>query len=257
MNTRFLFENVLENAVLSATDTAAGYDVNNLLDRRSFTKWRANSYGTKYITGVFTAANSHADTVAIFGHNFFSIGASVTIEFYDDTDASWTEIAAFTITKDGAIAAGFTLETHADRWRVKIVTTPGNIAECALILIGQSAVFPFPPNAPHTDFVQKGLNESAVSKTGNLIGVVNRGDETTFQLSFAHLLRTWTNTWLLNWWWPDYGKLGKPFIYVPDLDYDDEEVYLVKCADEYQFQLPKSLRDYYDNVSFDLIGMRL
>lgn len=258
MDTRFLFENVLENVTLTATDTATGYNVNNILDRRNYTKWRANTYGTKYITTAdYGSLNSIANTVAIFGHNFYSVGATVTLEKYVSLVGDWQEVYFFPITKDGAIAGKFTTISDANQWRLKIVTTSGNIPEFSCMLLGQAAVFPFPPDSPHSDFVQTGLNESAVSKTGNLLGVVNRGYETTFSLKFSFLSRTWVDAWLLNWWYPYYGRVGKPFIYIPDLDFDDEEVYLVKCADNYQFQLPKSLLSYYDSVQFDLQGIRL
>jgi hypothetical protein len=50
LNPVILYDNRFEDGALSATDTAAGFDVNNIKDLRPHSFWKAASYGTKYIT---------------------------------------------------------------------------------------------------------------------------------------------------------------------------------------------------------------
>jgi hypothetical protein len=49
-NPIILYDNRFEDGALSATNTATGYDVNNIKDLRTYTYWKANAAGTLYIT---------------------------------------------------------------------------------------------------------------------------------------------------------------------------------------------------------------
>ena len=254
MKTIFMTTNHFEFGTLTATNTAATYNVNNILDRRPFTKWRAASFGTRYVE-IDHGANTYSVTgIAIFGHNFHTANAAVTIEAYNVAD-DWVQIHAFTITKDGAIAGNWAVKTGDTKWRIKMVTA--SVApEFAIAILSENTVFPISPDSPHADFNEVPLKESGNSKTGNLLGVVNRGSTFAFNLKFSLLLRSWADTWILGWWWPSFGKTGLPFAYVPDYDYDDEEVYLVRSADDYTYQTPKSIATYYDAIEFSLVGLR-
>lgn len=240
---------------LTATDTAAGYNVNNILDGRPFTKWRANSSGTKYIEIDHGASTYGTTGIAIFGHNFFTADADVTVEYYDDS-LTWIEAHAFTITKNGSIAGHWDVISVGTKWRIKIVTA-SVAAEFAVAILSENTVFPVPPDSPHTDFEEFSLRESGNSKTGNLLGVISRGSEFKFNLTFSTILRSFVDAYILGWWWRDFGKPGLPFAYVPDYDYDDEEVYLVRASDDYSYKTPKSIGTYYDSISFDLTGVRI
>jgi hypothetical protein len=241
---------------LTATNTAAGYNVNNILDGRPFTKWRADSSGTRYVNIDHGGPNYITSGIAIINHNFFSCGATVTVEYYHDPPGEWVQAHAFTITKDGSIAGNWTAITDGDQWRIKIVTTGANIPEFAVAILSENTVFPVPPDSPHTDFTEASIKESGNSKTGNLLGVVNRGYSNTFSLKFSLLTRVWVDAWIRDWWWPSFGKTGLPFAYIPDYTDDDEEVYLVRSTDDYVFQTPKSIGTYYDSIQFDLVGLR-
>jgi hypothetical protein len=50
LNPIILYDNRFEDGALSATNTATGYDVNNIKDLRTHTYWKANAAGTLYIT---------------------------------------------------------------------------------------------------------------------------------------------------------------------------------------------------------------
>ena len=187
MKTIFMTTNHFEFGTLTATNTAAGYDVNNILDRRPFTKWRAASAGTRYINIDHGGTNYITSGIAIFGHNFHTADATVTIEYYHDPPGEWVEVHEFTITKDGAICGNWTAVADGDQWRIKIVTATV-AAEFAVAILSENTVFPVPPDSPHADFSEMGIKESGNSKTGNLLGVVSRGSTFTFNLKFSLFL---------------------------------------------------------------------
>lgn len=60
MNPVILYKNTFESGKLIATDTASGFDVDNIADLNPDTFWKAASYGTKYITSVPRAGDSLA-----------------------------------------------------------------------------------------------------------------------------------------------------------------------------------------------------
>lgn len=257
MKTLFLGENRFENGTLTATGTSSGYSVNNILDRRAYTKWKAAAHTTNYININHGGPTYAITTCAIFNHNFYSNSAVVTLECYDAYLLDWVNYGAFTITKDGSTSMHFASTTFGLQWRIKIVTSSGALPEFACALLGSAIEFPIGPDSPHTDFEEMPLKESGNSKTGNLLGSVYRGSEFYFSLTFSLLTRTFADANLLNNWWPNYGKTGLPFIYIPDYNYDDEEVYLVRTTDEYRYKTPKSMLAYYDSVQIDLVGARV
>lgn len=257
MNTQFLTTNHFEFGTLSATNTAAGYDVNNILDRRPYTKWRAASAGTRYVTINHATSIYNSTGIAIIGHNFHTADAAVTIEYYDSDLTIWVEAHAFTITKDGSITGNWiTPDAVITQWRIKMVTA--SVApEFACAILGLATEFPISPDSPHTDFEEFAIKESGNSKTGNLLGINQRGSEFKFNLSFSLISRSWVDTWIRDWWWLSFGKPGLPFAYIPDYDSDPEETYLVRSSDDYSYKTPKSIATYYDSLSFDLVGVRV
>ena len=256
MNPIFIGNNIFELGTLSATGTYAGYSVNNLLDRRNYTKWKAAAHGFNYITINHGGPNYTVNAVAIFGHNFYSNSAVVTLEYYHDPPGEWVEVGTFGITRNGATSLVFASVTDGDQWRIKISTSAGALPEFSVLMGGAKIEFPYPPDSPHSDFEESSIKESAVSKTGNLLGVLQRGLETSFSLKFSHLTRTWVDSNIVYSWYVSYGKTGMPFIYIPDFSYDDEGVYLVRTADEWRLSLPKTILTYYESLQIDLTGVR-
>ena len=114
-----LYDNRLTDGTPAATDTAAGYDILNILDLRTYTQWKAASSGTKYITIDCGSAKS-ADCLAVIGHNLYTAGATVSVESSSD-NATWTQrLAGFTPTSDKAFMKLF-VSASARYWRIKII----------------------------------------------------------------------------------------------------------------------------------------
>ena len=48
-----LYKNILIDGTLSVTNTASGYSLNNLIDYRSYTKWKSNTIDDQTIQALF------------------------------------------------------------------------------------------------------------------------------------------------------------------------------------------------------------
>lgn len=256
MNPIFLTTNTFEFGALTATSSAAGYPVTNLVDRRNYTMWKANAHGTNYINIDHGGPTYDINGCAIFGHNFYSNSAVVTLQYYHDPPGEWEDVADFVITKDGATSLIFTTVTNGEQWRIKIVTSAGALPQIKFAIIGERTEFPYPADAPNSDFEEIALKESAVSKNANLLGIISRGAVIDVNLRFSLLSRSWVDAYILNWWWPNFGKKGWPFIFIPDYTNSKEDVFLVRAVDELRYNTPKSLLTYYDSIEFNLTGVR-
>ena len=94
---------------LTATSTAIGYDVANLLDRLEGTKWKATSTADQYITfdaGSGKLVNGDFETGDTTGWNFtISGGASATLTASSSSPYQGTYKGLVTITNGGAASS--------------------------------------------------------------------------------------------------------------------------------------------------------
>jgi hypothetical protein len=188
----------------AATSEAAGYDVENIVDWRAYTRWRATGTGTQYIT--FDAGSPvSVDAIGIEGHNI--AGATVSVEWSTD-NSNWTEVlAGFTATA-GTILKSWTAASKR-YWRIKIASA--SVApEIGVVSIGARMDFPHYPDAP-LDFISESPQRAeSVSKTGHLLGVVTRYRPYTFSMQFSDALYTWV-TANFDTFWEAHCSLHKPF----------------------------------------------
>jgi len=71
-----LADNRLDNGTPTATDTAAGFDVLNLKDLRTYTYWQALSFGTKYITVDTYSAADYLTAVSLLSNGTFDVNTA-------------------------------------------------------------------------------------------------------------------------------------------------------------------------------------
>ncbi|HHT9137388.1 MAG TPA: hypothetical protein ACFYEK_09125 [Candidatus Wunengus sp. YC60] len=254
MNPIILYKNIFDSPIPpTATDTADGYDVLNLLDMRSYTYWQAANAGTKYIT-IDCSTPKTADCLSIVGHNLKTSEAVISLESSTD-NASWTErIAGFTPETDLALLKTFNTAT-ARYWRVKIVTA--TIApRIAVIMSGEKIEFPYPPETPYIPYSETVELDSARSKAGHLLGALIHHKPIEIRAQFTVLSRTWIfDKWLS--FWDDHGSKLYPFFYAWDKDAYPEHVYFVSCSEKMRYQTPLSIGTYVDNINLEMEGIRL
>lgn len=271
-NPIILFDNRLLDGTPTATDTYAdtAYNVLHLSDLRTYTLWRAASFGTKYIS-VDCATDKNANAVAFINHNLFTAGALVSVESSADGIA-WTErLAPFTPGADHACLKTFTL-VMARYWRVKIVTA-AIIPYMAVLVLGQRLDFPYPPDAPFSPVSEGPVVASSMSKTGNLLGVDFSYTEVKISISFTLINRStvfgsalwggflyggeaWGSTPCLKTFWNDHGALCKPFFWAWDLTTYPDDVLFCRFPDEFRLELPVSLLSYIDRIAFTLQAVK-
>lgn len=248
----FRYNNFLFGTI-SATDTASGYDVNNIIDYRPYTYWVAASAGTKYIT-LDGSGNYPGDTLGIAGHNLGTASAKLTVEFYNIGTTTWEVILdEFTVTSDKPIIKKFPSSKTAYDWRLKIVTA--SIApRIGVMQISGRTEFPYPPNAPLTHKQLTPLFDSYESESGYLLGVNHKFTRLQLSHSWSNLSATFIDSTYLPMWEAHLAK-GYPFFYAVDLDNAPNEVYYVRIADGDVYAPDKSIKDYYNTLNLNMVGV--
>ena len=249
MNPIVLADNRFLDGTPAATGTAAGSDVLNIRDLRTYTYWQAAASGTNYLT-VDCATAKSADCLGILTHNLFTAAAAVSVESSPDNSA-WTQrLAPFTPADDRAKLKTFTTAS-ARYWRIKIVTA-AVAPRLAIAILGSRIDFPFSPDKGFVPFSESVEAEGADSKSGNQLGVVVRYFPVDIKPVFSYVDRSFVD----NTWRPfreSYGRLRKPFFWGWDLTAYPEQVFFVTDAGRYD--PPVSRLAYYDRLSLDLKGM--
>lgn len=240
-----LHKNVFEYGTITATDTASGYDVNNIIDGRAYTKWKAASAGTKYLTvsGVLdyhdydpvylttdTGEELETDTglsleigpgivnaLGITGHNLGTARAGISVESSDDAGATWEEeLPVFYPSSDKTILVLITSYRRAYH-RVKIVS-PTIAPEIGVLCLGARLDFPMGLKRAPFLYTLSVEAESPKTKSGNKTSVTVRYRPVT--LEHEYTIKAGNYDWLVGsfrTFWDDHGSLLKPFFYAPDL----------------------------------------
>jgi hypothetical protein len=247
-----LYDNRLTDGTPAATDTAAGYDILNILDLRTYTQWKAASSGTKYITIDCGSAKS-ADCLAVIGHNLYTAGATVSVESSSD-NVTWTQrLAGFTPTSDKAFMKLF-VSASARYWRIKIITA-AIAAQIAVALLGVKIQFEYPPETPYTPYAETAAADVERSKNGHILGVSTYNPVLNLQAQFGLVSRTWLDAYYIPFW-QNHARLFKPFFFVWDLDTYSADVFFVSIGDDASLETPFSVLTYTDVLSLKMRGVR-
>lgn len=246
----FRYNNFLFGTI-SATDTATGYDVNNIVDWREFTYWKSTGAGTKYITldGTYNYA---ADTLGIAGHNLFTVGASVRVEYYNTGTGTWdTAFNDTVVTSNNPLLITFPSKSAYD-WRL-VITNSTAAPQIGILMISTRTEFPVAPSGP---LVLKSLTpryESYESEAGFLLGVDRKSTRIEVSQTFKLLTTTWVDGTFLPMWIAHLAK-GTPFFYAVDLINAPLETYYLRMAEGSQFNPEKTIKDYYDTLTLNMVG---
>ncbi|MFA4871354.1 MAG: LamG-like jellyroll fold domain-containing protein, partial [Pedobacter sp.] len=247
---KILYNSILIGAVLSATDTATDFDVQNIKDYRPYTWWQAASIGTKYITIDCGVAKS-ADCLGIVGHNLSSTNDTVSLESSTDGITYTERITGFVPTSDKAIMKKFT-SASARYWRIKIIA-PSVAPKLAVAFLGVSLNFPYPPDVPYIPYKETVEADVAEGKKGHLLGASLKFKSLNIDANFSNLERAWTiNEFKL--FWDNHGSKLLSFFYGWDLVNYPDWAFYVNCEDM-DFGLPMSVLLYIDSISLRMKGV--
>ena len=245
------YDNIFASGV-TATDTEAtgDYSVDYIYDLRPFTRWKADTFGTKYIT-MDAGAAVPVDSLSIVGHNFGDAAATVSLE--SSTTGAWggeevEQIAGFVPSDNKIIYKQFAQAT-VRYWRVKIVTV-AIAPEIGVLLAGERMDFPIYPDAPFTPKRERINATAPVSKAGHFLGVTSYYTPTEHRAKFS-----WVPVSFLDGdyttFWEDHARGLSPFIWIPNLTAWPTKFYFVRMRPSADFGPP--LADTENADSFDLM----
>jgi len=233
---KILCDSLLVSATLSATDTATGYDVANIIDLRPYTLHVFNAHGTKYITADYGSKVS-ADALGIVGHNLGTAAATVSVEYSDDNFSADTNeaLAGFAPANDRALLKEFT-SAEARYWRIKIVTA-ATAAQIGVALLGAVLTFERWPKDNFDPDALKIVASSETSKAGNMLGATLQYVTRAISMSFADITPTWiTNTFKPAW--DAHLELLKPFVLAWDITNHATEVHFLRIPENFSLKMP-------------------
>lgn len=244
-----LYDNRYLDGTITATDTAPDYDFNNIKDLRTYTFWKADSSGTKYIT-VDCGSTKSADSLGIIGHNLGTAAAIVSVETSDDNITYTERLAGFTPTNDKALLHTF-IPASARYWRTKIVTT-AVAPQIAVALIGKRLTFERHLQGSFDPTPEKIEGQSKRGKTGNLLGSVVYYHSMKMRADFRNITPAWIRD-TFKPAWDEHLSLLKPFFFAWDPENHADEVFLVKITDKFELRMPyegvrRSLRLQFEGV---------
>lgn len=230
-----LAENILERATtLTATNTAVGFDVRNILDRRQYTFWQATSSGTRFITADM-GVPVPADAFGLIGHNFGIAGTQITLQGSTD-GTTWTDVVAqFSLTNNKAILRTFTSLSRR-HWRLRIITTT-SIPFLAVFFLGRRLEFPRYVMGEFDPQPEQIHATSAKSKAGYPLGAIVRYIRHNIHISFQNLTDAWVRTQFLPIWNEHLSQL-KPIFWAWNLEDFPADVYFVSLPDNFSLSIP-------------------
>lgn len=252
MKPKFLYNNLLTAATLSASGTYTGYTVQNILDEKPFTYWMAAAAGSNWIKGQFGSAQL-VNCIGIVGHNLHTVGATVYVEYSSD-GTNWSTAASNVPADDLAFMISFAFETTYAYWRLRIENTSG-IPMIAVLFMGAEIEFEWPADTPHA-ILDEGINAiEELSKGGNMLGASVNFNDHALDRSFSNFTRTWFDIYFLPFW-NVCGKLKKNFFYADDITNAPAQIYFCRFKNDFRLQPNVVMSTYINTMTISVVAVR-
>lgn len=239
---------------LTATTTATSYDVDNITDWRPFTLWKGTGTSTQYLTkdagAVFTA-----NSFALMGHDFFTQGATIVIQYSTDNFAADTNDAftPFAPTSNRALYLSFTSQSKR-YWRLKI-TSYTAAPFLGILRIGERLTFPIAMDTDNWDseaYKIKGSSQTA--ETGNHLGTTVKYKKLRLRPKWTELDSSWVDGDFKTFW-DNSGSLLKKFFWIWNSVNYSSEVYLCSIPPGFNKRFPFQDTTLKRNINLELMGI--
>lgn len=254
-----LYDNRFLDGAITATNTAPGYDVNNIKDLRPYTWWAAVGLVAQYIT-VDCGSVKSANCIAMIGHNLSAAAGGVVVQSSLDNITWSTMLAAFVPASDKAFLKKLVPSPDPAApctgryWRIVIVA-PTVAPHIAVVFLGTMMQFEYPPDAPYVPYTETPVADVERSKNGHILGVSTYLPALQLQPQFSNINRTWLDAYLIPFW-QTHARLLKPFFFAWDLDTYPADVFFVSIDDESALETPFSLLSLVDSITLKMRGVR-
>ncbi|MFQ5736741.1 MAG: hypothetical protein ACE5GY_07745 [Thermodesulfobacteriota bacterium] len=251
---KFFYDTMLgaQGSTLSATSTAAGYDVANIYNMLETNMWKAGGTADpQYVTfDAGAGAASGADYVAILGHNLASIGASVVLQhstdgFVSDVVDAFTPDAPAT---DRAYLKEFTPGAQYRHWRLKI-TGHTQAPYMAVCIWGNATELDY-ATASFDPGSQEAKAKVNLSHGGYVAGVHTRYVERSMALRFEDADAALYSK--IRSWWETTGL--KSFFVAWENANSPDDVFLMRS--DARFDNPLKNGGLYRDVTINLKGRK-
>lgn len=245
---KILYESRLNDATPAASTTAAGFNVANLTDYRSYTWWKPTAIPATVTVDCGSALA--ADYCAIWGHDLNTTGCTVEVRgSTDNFAASDVLVATSTPTSDKPLLVFFSSVSYR-YWRLTFTTgTPPTIA---IALVGALLDIPAGVRGGFDPVGRNTVEQYNRSVDGHALGKVIEFEAWRQTVSFELLSWAWIrSTWQAAW---AAHIRSEPFLFAWDPTNHATEVFHCVVRDGFNTpHQPGSLT----NLSFELNGLAL
>ena len=239
-------------STLTATSTSSGdYNVAYIYNMLETNMWRsANTTTPMYLTYDAGAGNTKtADYLAILGHNLFTAGATITLQ-YSSNGTTWNDaFTAYAPSADTVILKEFTSPGAYRYWRLAITGTLSVIPYTTLCIWGDRTELDWVSGAfdPYEEEVKANISKSY---GGHIAGIHTMYSERELNLKFDDADATLYNK--IKAWWDISGI--KNFFVAWDKTNSPNDVYLMHPG--LKFSNPFKMGGVYRDIKIDLKGRK-
>lgn len=252
MNSIILYNNKFADGTLSVTDTATGYDKNNMIDKREFTFWKAlNATGAKVIQVVFSIVNN-SDAIGIVGHNL-NCATSIYVESYNYVDDWIGQVDPFTVSDTKPILKLFTHPTR-DQEKIRITISASVAPKIALLFLGNYLDMGFNPDTPYNAKDVSMQMESELSESGYMLGSALKYKPLTINPRFSNLLQTSVDG-SIETFLSTHGMYRYPFLFAWDIVNFPADVFFVRLTKDAKRTKVKTIKNYEDYIDIPMEGI--
>lgn len=236
-----LYNNIYETGTVTSNSEEVGYDVENVIDWRSYVRWRAATVGFTVTVNCDFGSAVACDAIGISGHNLS--GNEIYLQSSDTGAYAGEETFRalnITPTDNSDICVSFT-SASARYWRL-VIESDGTAPEIGVLCVGPRLDFPKNPNRP-LSFVDESMEAtSRRSKNGHILGATTYYRPYTTVLSFSWLLIAFVMGDLYTFWSTHGSKLKPFFLQVNEDQWDVGR--FVQLPENYVF------REVFDDYTF-------
>ena len=186
-------------ATVTSSNTATTYPVDNAVDWLPFDFFQPDAAAASVTIKFSSASALTADYLAIQGHDLFTLGARVKVEYSSDDISYSTALGATTVPDDGVFFRSFTSQS-AKYWLVTIDRVDAATIQpfISLLLVGEALDMSKAPQqsySPH--LLDEDTGKTSVSLTGNWLGksIIKTGGD--LSMNFGNLTETFVrDSWV-------------------------------------------------------------
>lgn len=274
-----LYKNILAQGNLSVDSTypSSEFHIRNLIDYRSFTKWKSEpadatvnidvDFSPQYVERAestvpielqsgedferMEAGGNYdfPDAIGIFNHNLGTVGATIKVQHWDVLAGEYITLLSLTPTDNSTILKNFTA-IASEKYRIELSNLTGP-AEIAIIYLGERVDFQFRPAAPVISASHRIEAMAEYSRAGHLLGTSTMFYPVEINHRYELLLRSWYNS-NFKPFWKNHARLMLPFFYGWDIANRADDIYFCHIDTAMAEQESLTLLDYTDELNLIL-----